>query len=149
MKTNLLKENKKANLKDAVVEQIILWIVIFVSFVGFLFFIIDYSNVVKVKENADSIGDYTAKMLALSKNDADIVLGINKIKGDYITSITTSDLICVEDNTVLNHQVIVNIYATLNNGFLPVSTNNIHSKTVVFNESSEFEKECTITLSFN
>ena len=135
--------------KKAYVEQVLLWMVIFISFVGILFFVIDYSNVAKVKENTDSISDYTAKMIALSKGEIDIVDGINKIKGDYVVMITESDLICTEDSTTLNHQVIVNIYATVNNRFLPESNNNIHSRTVVFNESSEIEKECSLTLSFN
>ena len=149
MKNQLEKNTKNTNLKDAVVEQIILWIVIFISFVSLLFFIIDYSNVVKIKENADSISDYAAKMIALSKDEQDIISGINKIKGDYVADVISGDLICIEDTSIANHQVIVNVYATVNNGFLPVSSNNIHSKTVVFNESSEFEKECSLTLSFN
>lgn len=141
---------KKGQTKDAFVDQIILWIVLFTIFVGLLFFIIDYSNAIKVKDNADAIADYTARMVALEKSDTLIVEGINNsIKDDYFADISESSIECTEDTTVSNHQVIVNIYATLVNGFLPVSTNNIHARTVVFNERSEFKKECTITLSFN
>ena len=76
--------------------------------------------------------------------------GINtNIKDDYFQDISESSIVCVEDTSVSNHQVIVNIYTTLVNGFLPVSTNNVHARTVVFNERSEFKKECSITLLFN
>lgn len=137
------------NMKKAVIDQIILWIVLFTIFVGFLFFIIDYSNAIKVKDSADAISDYTARMVALDKDEDDIITGINEIKDDYIAAITVDNLTCNTDTAISNHQVIVNVYATLVNNFLPAGNNNVHSKTVVFNESSEFQKECFLTLSFN
>lgn len=137
------------NMKKAVVDQIILWIVLFTIFVSFLFFIIDYSNAVKVKDNTDAIADYIGRMVALDKNEADIITGINEVKDDYFTPTQVADLVCNTDNTVSNHQVVVNVYTTIINSFLPVTQNNVHSKTVVFNESSESQKECSLTLSFN
>lgn len=137
------------NMKNAVVDQIILWIMLFIIFVGFLFFVIDYANAVKVKDNTDAIADYTARMVALNKDSSEIISGANTIKDDYFTTISQSDLVCIEDETLSNHQVIINVYTTLTNSFLPVGNSNVHSKTVVFNESSQTEIECTLTLSFN
>jgi hypothetical protein len=137
------------NMKKAAIDQIILWIVLLTIFATFLFFVIDYSNAIKVKDNADAIGDYTARMVALDKTESDIVDGINGIKDDYFAIIQDGDLVCNIDSSISNHQVIINIYTTLVNGFLALGSNNIHSKTVVFNESSEFQKECSLTLSFN
>lgn len=135
--------------KKAVVDQILLWIVLFITFVIFLFFTIDYSNALKVNDNASAIGNYTARMIAMNKNESEIVAGLNKIKDDYIATIQEDDLSCTEDDTKTNHQIIVNVYTTLNNSFLPTGNNNVHSKTIVFNESGDSEKECTLTLSFN
>ena len=136
-------------MKKAVIDQIILWIVLFIAFVTFLFFVIDYSNAIKVKDNTDAIADYIARMVALDKPESDIVSGANVIKDDYFATILEDELSCSSDTTISNHQVIVNVYVTLLNGFLPIGNNNVHSKTVVFNESSEFQKECSVTLSFN
>lgn len=144
-----MKINKPNNFKDAVVEQIVLWIVIFMSFITLLFFVIDYSNAIKANENAESLSQYGSRMIALNKDTADIISGMNNIKGNHVSTIQEDDLTCVEDSSVSNRQVIVNIYATLDNNFLSAGDNNIHSKTVVFNESSEFQKECSLTLSFN
>ncbi len=143
-----MKTNKPNNFKDAVVEQIVLWIVIFMSFVTVLFFVIDYSNAIKANENAESLSQYASRMIALNKDIDDVITGMNNIKGNHVESIQADDLSCVEDSSISNRQVIVNIYATLDNNFLSEG-NNIHSKTVVFNESSEFQKECSLTLSFN
>ncbi len=137
------------NMKKAVIDQIILWIVLFTIFVSFLFFIIDYSNAIKVKDNTDAIADYIGRMVALDKNDADIITGVNGVKDDYFAPMQIGDLVCNTDSAVANHQVIINVYTTIVNSFLPVVENNIHSKTVVFNESSESQRECSITLSFN
>ena len=137
------------NMKKAVIDQIILWIILFTVFVGFLFFIIDYSNAMKVKDNTDAIADYIGRMVALNKNEADIIEGVNRVKDAYFATVDLANLVCNTNNAVSNHQVIVNVYTTLTNSFLPVEANNVHSKTVVFNENSEFEKECSLTLSFN
>lgn len=136
-------------MKNAVVDQILLWMVLFVIFVGFLFFIIDYSNAIKVKDNADALADYSARMVSLGKSDSDITTGLNNIKGDFVATIAPNSLTCIEDTSVSNYQVIVHIYATLTNSFLPVSSNNIHAKTVVFNEDNEFKQECSLTLTLN
>ncbi len=137
------------NMKKAVVDQIILWIVLFTIFVSFLFFVIDYSNAVKVKENSDSIATYIARMISLNKSEDEIIAGVNKIKDSYFASIQSGDLICISDNTTSNYQVISNVYTTIINSFIKVGTNNVHSKIVVYNENSEFQKECSLTLSFN
>lgn len=137
-------------MKKAVVDQIILWIVLFTIFVSFLFFVIDYSNAIKVKNNTDAIADYSARMFALNKDEDEIIAALNnKVKDDYIKTITSMDLVCTTDTTVSSYQVVVNVYATLTNSFLISTNNNIHSKRVVFNETSEFQKECTLNLDFN
>lgn len=137
------------NMKKAVVDQIILWIVLFTIFVSFLFFVIEYSNAIKVKDSTDAVADYVARMIALDKPTNDIVDGANNIKDDYFATIQYADLTCVTDNTQANYQVIMNVYTTLNNDFLSLGNQNVHSRTVVFNEKNEFQKECSITLTFN
>jgi Flp pilus assembly protein TadG len=136
-------------MKKAFIDQIILWIVLFTIFVSFLFFIIDYSNAIKVKDNTDAIADYIARMIALDKTNAEIVTGANKIKESYFADIQEDEIVCNIDASISNYEVIMNVKTTLTNGFLNAGANNVHSKTVVFNESSEFQKECTLTLSFN
>ena len=137
------------NMKKAVVDQIILWIVFLIIFASFLFFVIDYSNAIKVKDNTDAIADYIARMVALDKDSTDIINGANTIKDDYFASMQVANLVCTTNSGLSNHQVIINVYTTISNSFIPVVANNIHSKTVVFNESSEYQEECSITLSFN
>lgn len=137
------------NMKKAVVDQIILWIVLFTIFVSFLFFVIEYSNAIKVKDSTDAVADYVARMVALDKPTTDIVAGANNIKDDYFATIQDGDLTCITDNSQPNYQVIMNVYTTLNNDFLSIGNQNVHSRTVVFNENNEFQKECSLTLTFN
>lgn len=145
MKTLTKKQKDLTNYKKAVVDQIILWIVLFIAFVGFLFFVIEYANAVKVKDNTDAIADYTARMVALGRSEDDIATGINEnIKDDYFNDVSGGGIVCVEDTTTSNYQVVVNIKTTLTNDFL--TSSNVHSRTVVFNEVSEFKKECDLTL---
>lgn len=145
MKTINKNRKNHTSMKNAVVDQIVLWIVLFIIFISFLFFVIEYSNAIKVKDNTDAIADYTARMVALGKTEADIATSINdNIKDDYFNNVAGSGIVCVEDTTTSNYQVIVNIKTTMTNDFL--TTSNVHSRTVVFNEISEFKKECDLTL---
>ena len=143
-----MKNEKNTKMKKAVVDQILLWIVLFTIFVSFLFFIIEYSNAIKVKDNSDAIADYTAKMVSIGNTNSEIISGLNNIKDDYFAVILEDALVCSEDTSTSNRQVIINIYATLSGGFLNLGSNNIHSKTVIFNENSEYKKECSLTLNF-
>lgn len=137
------------NMKKAVVDQIILWMVLFTIFVSFLFFVIEYANAIKVKDSTDAVADYIARMIALDKPISDIVAGANNIKDDYFATIQDADLNCVTNNAQPNYQVIINVYTTLTNDFLSLGNQNVHSRTVVFNENSEFQQECFLTLTFN
>lgn len=146
MKTINKNSKNHTNMKNAVVDQIVLWIVLFIIFVSFLFFVIEYSNAIKVKDNTDAIADYTARMVALGKTEDDIATSINdSIKDDYFNTVAGSGIVCVEDTATSNYQVIVNVETTMTNDFL--TSSNVLSRTVVFNEISEFKKECDLTLS--
>lgn len=143
----MINQNKKiidhSSMKTAIVDQIILWIVLFIIFVSFLFFVIEYSNAVKVKDNTDAIADYAARMVSLNRSESDILTGINgSIKSEYFNDV--SSINCTEDTTTSNYQVIVNVTTTMTNDFL--TSSNVHSRAVVFNENGEFEKECDIAL---
>ena len=101
---------------------------LFTIFVSFLFFVIEYSNAIKVKDSTDAVADYIARMVALDKPTTDIVAGANKIKDDYFATIQDGDLTCITDNSQSNYQVIMNVYTTLNNDFLSLGGQNVHSK---------------------
>lgn len=138
-------KTKDTTSKPAYVENIILWIVLFVSFVTLFFFIIEYSVTVKVIDKADSLSDYGARAIALGKSESDVVDGLNQIKGNSFNTITVDDLSCVETGGVENYQVIFNTYTTYENNFLVgQGENNIHAKNVVFNEVSSSLKVCNL-----
>lgn len=139
----------KHNLKKAVLDQIILWIVLFIMFVSFLFFIIDYSNVIKVKDNTDALADYMARRVALNSDveNYDLASSLNNVKASFFNDIQNNDITCTTSINE-NYQIIVNIYTTINNSFLPVSSDNVHSKVVIFGENDSFDVECNLTLTF-
>mgnify|MGYP000070718106 CR=1 FL=1 len=138
----------KKNMKKAAIDQIILWIVLFIIFVTFLFFVIDYSNAIKVKDNTDSVADFMARKISLDNDNTDIASLLNNVKGPYFQDIQDADISCTKSTTIENYQVQVNIYTTLVNGFLPTGSDNVHSRVVVFNEDDKFQVICNLTLSF-
>jgi Flp pilus assembly protein TadG len=138
-----MKNNSILN-KKGTIDQIMLWMVLFTIFVSFLFFVIDYSSAIRVKDNCDSVADYGARMVALGKEDAVISDGINELKLDMFPTVSSGQITCTQDVSVENYQVIFNVYATFESNFLP--TSNIHSKRVVFNEVNQFQVTCNLTL---
>ncbi len=137
-----MKTNKK--IYKGAIDQIMLWMVLFSIFVGFLFFIIDYSTAIRMKDNCDTIADYGARMTALGKDTTVISDGINNLKLDYFPNVGSGSIVCTTDSGVENYQVIFNVYATYNSNFLQNSS--IHAKRVVFNEINKFQITCNLTL---
>ena len=64
----------KTIFKKAVIDQMLLWIVLFVAFVTIFLLVIDYYMVLKTKDRADSIVNYGVRMKALGRDDVDIVI---------------------------------------------------------------------------
>ena len=81
-------------MKKAVVDQILLWTVIFVSFVTMLFVVIDYSMIMRMKGNVDIMSQYSARMIAIGKTDAEIATQLNSMKLSYFSNIVASDISC-------------------------------------------------------
>lgn len=137
--------NEVKNYKPAYVENIILWIVIFVGFATLFFFIVEYSVTLKVIDKVNSLSDYGARSIALGKTENDTVTGLNQIKGSTFNTITVGNLTCTETTGTENYQVIFNTYTTYENNFLSgQGANNIHAKKVTFNEISSTEKICDL-----
>lgn len=136
-------------MKKGAVDQILLWIVLFIVFVSLLFFVIDYSLAVRVKDNADSLSDYGARMVALGKSEDEIATGLNQIKLPSVTTITAADITCVDDPLTTNYQVHFNVVGTFDTQFITSGENNINSSAVVFNEISNVQRTCTLNLTIN
>jgi Flp pilus assembly protein TadG len=137
-----MKTNKK--IYKGAIDQIMLWMLLLSIFVTFLFFIIDYATVIRIKDNCDAIADYSVRMVALGKDEANISSGINQLKLDYFGTVSAADISCTQDEGTENYQVIFNVYATYNGNFF--ENNNIHSKRVVFNEINPYQITCDLTL---
>ena len=159
------------NMKKAAIDQIIVWIVLFTLFVGFLFFIIEYATAMKVKDDTDAVADFMARKVSLNNTDVDgdgildnldldasgngytdlLATKLNAIKNSYFKDIDgDNDISCtkksISDTDADNYQVIANVKTTLSNGFMPTGLDNVHSRVVVFNEDDKYEVECTLTL---
>ncbi len=135
-------------MRSAIVDHILLWIVLFVAFVTIFFMVLDYSIVIKAKENCASISNFAARVVAIEgidDNDDDdkVIARVNSIKGDYFADATTADLVCTDLGTT-NYQIIFNTQLTLTNRFLPDST--VSESVGVYNENSSADISCTLTL---
>ena len=135
----------KPILKKGVVDQILLWMVMFISFITILFLVLDYYKVIKTKDRVDTVTNYGVRMKALGKEDDDIVSGINNIKSDFFDTVAVGDLSCNDDDTTTGYQVTFTANITYNNMFLS-EFESINSKASAFNEVSNHNIECTLIL---
>jgi len=147
MKTKI---KKNSNMKDAIVENILLWMIMFIGFVSLFFMILDYSKILRVKDNMSSLSDYGSRMIALDKNESDIISGLNNLKSNTVVDIVAADLVCNTDAGTDNYQAIFNTQTTYTNSvFTTGGANNIVSSSVVFNEVNSSQIECTLTISIS
>ncbi len=129
----------------AIIEQIILWIVLFVSFITFFFMVIDYGNIMRIKGNVDLMAEYGARMVGLGKTSQEIAQSLNNIKSDYFATITEDDIECTTTASG-NYQAIFTARGLYTDTKILEQRGDIASKKVVFNERSSDEIDCSLTL---
>ena len=139
-----MKNNNSYLNKKGIVDQIILWIVLFVSFVTIFLLVIDYYTVIKVKDKCNALANYSVRMKALGKDTATIVAGLNSIKTDFFDTIVEADLTCTQPGTN-DYKVILTTNITFTNKFLSEGEK-IYSKATAFNEVDSTDTECSLNL---
>jgi hypothetical protein len=132
------------NSKKGIIDQIMLWLVIFISFVIIFVMVTDYYVVVKFKDRTDTMANYGVRMKALGREDTNITVGLNNLKSDSIDDIVEDDLICTEDDTLENYQVKFSINLDINT--TTFKNKSIHSYTSAFNEVNKSSIDCNLTL---
>ncbi len=142
------KQQQKNNMKPAVVDQILLWMVIFIAFVTLLFITVDYSSIIRLKSNNDSLAKQGARMVALGRTVDETADSLNNIRNNYYSAITGGDISCV-DVVATDYQVIFNVISTYTDTKILVFSDDIHAVAATFNETSANEITCTLNLNNN
>ncbi len=101
-------------MRSAIIDQIMLWIFIFVSFVIIFVLVIDYYTLIKTKDSCDSISSYGVRMIALGKSKEDIASELNNIKSNRMETINSSDIKCSDSKEDGKYQVIFHTSMELN-----------------------------------
>ena len=141
MKSNI----PKANMKKAVVDQIMLYMVLFTAFVSSLFLVIDYSAIMRVDSSNDTLAQYGARLKGLGIDDSEIIENLNRIKNNYFAEIVDHDLDCETDDKIENYRVIFNVESTYKDSHV-LTIKDITSTMSAFNEMSSSQITCTLTL---
>lgn len=144
-------------MKPAYIEQVLLWLTIFVGFVTLLFIIIEFSNITRIQGNMDLMADAGAQMKSLGVEDVNVSASLNKIKKPYFNDIVAdgsspdSVLECVDTGNA-TYQIIFIVKGTYDDTNI-FPTQNLTTKRVVYNiedlsdiGDNSAEIECTLTL---
>ncbi len=131
-------------MKRAIIDQIMLWIVIFVAFVIMFFMVIDYYMVMKTKERTDALANYSVRMKALGRDDANITEGLNRLKSSYFDTVVEDDLTCNDLGTE-SYKVVMKTNIFINNHFIS-ENKKIYSYASAFNEYSSLDINCSLNL---
>ncbi|MEA1915534.1 MAG: hypothetical protein U9N30_09505 [Campylobacterota bacterium] len=149
-------QKNKANMKPAYIENILIWMVMFVGFVSLFFFVIDYAKIVRTIDNMDALCDYSANRISSEGKDTDLSVALNSMKVSGINTISADGAVICSDVVDGAYQVRFTITTTnITNTFFK---NNLSSKRVVFNnqyisdasatnDSDSIDCNLTVTLS--
>lgn len=135
-------ENNNLN-KNAFIENILLWFIMIVSFIGILFLVLEYSKILRINHTLSMMSDYGARMRTKGKDDATIIAGLNNLKLKSISTINTQDFICSTNFSINNNQLIFNVTFQFNSTLF---NQMVRQRTIIFNESGNFQTECEVTL---
>lgn len=146
MDRQTIKE-KEQSFKKAYIENILLWMVMFIGFVTLFFFVVDYATIVRVKDNMDAISDYGSRNVAISGIGTDLSSNINGMKVNAINNVSADTNTICTVNANGAYQVIF-ITQTTNNSY-KFFGNNLVSKRVVFNENNSNTITCTLNITLS
>ena len=154
----MIKE-KQNNFKPAYIENILMWMVIFIGFIWMFFFVIDYATAIRIKDNIDALSEYGARTASESIDQTTIgsnntfITNLNNIRISKIASLTIANLVCTIATVPpqdTNYQVRFTTRGTYLDGFLSnQGTNNFTSTKTVFNENSPAQLTCTLDITIN
>ncbi len=154
-----MEEIEKQNTKPAYIEQMLMWMVIFIGFVWMFFFVIDYATAVRLKENMDSMSKYAARYVSnfntqnTVSTDAQLITNLNNIRNSKIATITAANINCVIATVApqdTNSQSIFIVQGTYLKSFLSnQGSNNFTSRTVAYNQASVAQITCTLSVTIN
>lgn len=94
------KLQEKNKMKPAYIDQMLMWMVIFVSFAWMFFFVINYATAVKLNENMEYLSKFAARYVSNLNdqtdvaNDVTLITNLNDIKVDKIETISSADINC-------------------------------------------------------
>ena len=143
-----MNNSKNKKMRPAYIENILLWMVMFIGFVTLLFFVIDYATIIRVKDNMDALSDYGASRIAIQGTGTDMITELNDIRIGTIGNIKSSNLVCNSTaDTPPTFQVIF-ITETTDNS-IKFYTGKITSKRVVFNEVNSETVSCKLTVTLS
>ncbi|WP_320035938.1 hypothetical protein [Halarcobacter sp.] len=140
------------DMKKAYIENILLWIVMFIGFVTLFFFVLNYAKIARVKDNMDAISDYGARLISTNGIGAitinTFVTRANNIAVNGIAQISSGNVVCNIDNTIVppNYQVI---FTTQLDSGVSFYNKQIVSRRAVFNESGPGTVTCTLTITYS
>ena len=140
-----MEQKQKNKMIPALIDQVMMWMIIFVSFVVILFMVIDYSSIMRIKGNVDIMAEYAARMIALGKSEDEVATNLNNMKNSYFANISGANISC-SSSTTETYQVIFNITGLYDDVKVLNIQNDIASKRVVFNEVSSDQIECNLVL---
>lgn len=125
-------KNKNHNMKKAAIESVFVWLVIFTLFVTILFFIINYTTIIRAKDTMDSLADYGANYVATNGIGDDLSSRMNSIRTGNFNAINADTGTICTTNVDNEFKVIFNVVAT--NTSLYFLNNQLRSRKVVFNQ---------------
>ena len=144
MQTNKIKNN----MKPAIVDQILLWMVLVIGFVTLLFITVDYSVIIRLKSNNDTLAQQGVRMMALGKTADETATVLNNIKVPQYADVAGADIVC-DEVVDTSHQVTFTVNSTYTDARILTFNDTITSTTASFNETNSNEITCTLTMSNN
>lgn len=132
-------------MRKAVVDQILIWMFMFIGFVTLIFMVFNYYIVMKVKDNSDLLANYGSRMKALGREDSFIIDGLNAIKSPYFDTISSDDLICTINETEA-YQIKFSTNVLISNNIFESGSSMVYSYVSAFNEANSNDIECSLNL---
>jgi Flp pilus assembly protein TadG len=140
---------KKVVMKKAGIENVFIWMILFLGFASLFIFIINYATILRIQDNMNAISDYGANYVAINGRGDNISDQINSMKATSINNVSANtNAICNIDAARPNEYKVIFTTITSNTSY-KFYGNKLSASRAVFNQSSSDTIVCTLEITLN
>ncbi len=137
-----IKKVRNNNMRNGMVDFVMAFMLLFVTFVLMLFLVLGFRNSVKIESYLDAVATQGVRILAIENDENEVITLANTLKMTAIETVDIDDLTC----SVGSGDRVVHLVIQVDYEVPVLGSKTFKSSAAAYNEDQNQELNCTLLL---